>query len=57
MILNKDLVKKISAIDVLNENLVKELWLNAKNYVDAVERYITMAFEKEKKEEKTKKTG
>ena len=58
MILSKDLVKKISAIDVLNENLVKELWLNAKNYVDAVEKYITMAFEKEKKEDKTKgKTG
>jgi len=57
MILSKDLVKKISAIDVLNENLVKELWSNAKNYVDAAEKYITMAFEKEKKEDKRKKTG
>ncbi|MEM0014076.1 MAG: type I-D CRISPR-associated protein Cas7/Csc2 [Zestosphaera sp.] len=37
----EDILAKLKNVNILDANLVKELWTNSRNYIDAVKSYIT----------------
>jgi CRISPR type I-D-associated protein Csc2 len=38
--ITQDILSKLQKLDILDNKLVSELWLNAKNYIDGVTKYI-----------------
>ncbi|MEM1642549.1 MAG: type I-D CRISPR-associated protein Cas7/Csc2, partial [Desulfurococcaceae archaeon] len=40
--ITSDVLSNLKSVDVLDKNLVEELWVNAKNYISAVNDYITV---------------